>query len=128
MFLFGCVYYIVCDFNISYFCVLERYRIVLTGIGILLSFVVLLSVSLIFLAIQNRRNKLKHKNEILSRENRLREMARSHNKDVMEVDPVNVKLQEKLGEGAFGIVKRGILLPKNQFVAVKMLKGNNKRI
>lgn len=55
-------------------------------------------------------------------------MARSHNKDVMEVDPVNVKLQEKLGEGAFGIVKRGILLPKNQFVAVKMLKGNNKRI
>lgn len=53
----------------------------------------------------------------------LREMAQTHNKDEMEIDPSNIKLLEVLGEGAFGIVRKGILLPTNQFVAAKMLKG-----
>lgn len=53
----------------------------------------------------------------------LREMARSHNKDPMEVVASDIEIQGVLGEGAFGIVKKGILKPFNKHVAVKMLKG-----
>lgn len=62
----------------------------------------------------------------------LRKFKQSHNKDEMEIEPANVELYEILGEGAFGIVRKGILRPTNKSIAVKMLKGkilmNNKRI
>lgn len=93
-------------------------------IGVLLTFVVVLILLLITLAIQNRRNKLKHKNEMISKEMQTREMARSHNKHVMEIDLKYLELYEVLGEGAFGIVRKGIIKPFNRPVAVKMLKGS----
>lgn len=41
----------------------------------------------------------------------------------MEIEPSNVELYELLGEGAFGIVRKGLLKPTNKPIAVKMLKG-----
>lgn len=43
----------------------------------------------------------------------------------LEIDRMNIKLLEKLGEGAFGVVFKGLLSVDNTFkpVAVKMLKG-----
>lgn len=43
--------------------------------------------------------------------------------DVMEVDPVLIQTLEIIGEGAFGCVRRAILLPNKHIVAVKMLKS-----
>lgn len=42
--------------------------------------------------------------------------------DCWEVRPDKLLLHEVIGEGAFGVVRRGILVP-NKEVAVKMLKG-----
>lgn len=53
----------------------------------------------------------------------LRKLIQSHNKDEMEIEPANVELYEILGEGAFGIVRKGVLKPANTPIAVKMLKG-----
>lgn len=103
----------------------ERYRKVLLVIFILSPLFALLSVSFIVVVIQNRRNRLKHKKEIFSREMSLRKMIQSHNKDEMEIEPCNVELFEVLGEGAFGIVRKGFLKPTNKSIAVKMLKGEN---
>lgn len=58
-----------------------------------------------------------------SKEIYLRELASNYQKHEMEVDKRNIKMYEKLGEGAFGVVRRGALLPHNIDVAVKMLKG-----
>lgn len=102
---------------------LVRYKRTLIAIGVLSPFVVLLSVSFIFVVIQNRRNRLKHKKEIFSKEMYLRKLIQSHNKDEMEIEPANVELYELLGEGAFGIVRKGLLKPANKPIAVKMLKG-----
>lgn len=93
------------------------------AIGILLPLFVLLSVSFIFVVIQNRRNRLKHKTKIFSKEIYLRKMIQSHDKDDMEIDPANVELFEVIGEGAFGIVRKGVLKSANKSIAVKMLKG-----
>lgn len=41
--------------------------------------------------------------------------------DELEVDPRSVLLQDVLGEGAFGLVRRGVY--KHRQVAVKLLKG-----
>lgn len=41
--------------------------------------------------------------------------------DELEVDPRSVVLQDVLGEGAFGLVRRGVY--KHRQVAVKLLKG-----
>lgn len=100
-----------------------QYKRILIVIGILSPFVVLLTVSFIYVVIQNRRNRLRHKKEIFSKEMDLRKLIHAHNKDEMEIDPTNVELYELLGEGAFGIVRKGILKLTNKAIAVKMLKG-----
>lgn len=46
--------------------------------------------------------------------------------DELEIDGEHLKLHDLLGEGAFGLVRKGILHPPEQSplqVAVKMLKG-----
>lgn len=85
----------------------------------------LIAISII-LVIRYRRLKIKQ-NEYMSKEIKLRELAQDFNKDQMEIDPRCIILDEDeeciLGEGAFGVVKKGLLLPQKQDVAVKMLKG-----
>lgn len=66
----------------------------------------------------------KYRPKLSAKEIILRKMARSHNKDSMEVIPTDVEIQGVIGEGEFGIVKKGILKPFNKPVAVKMLKGD----
>lgn len=43
--------------------------------------------------------------------------------DNMEVSKDNLIINEIIGEGAFGYVRKGKLLPSGQVVAIKMLKG-----
>lgn len=43
--------------------------------------------------------------------------------DQWEVRPERLLLHEVIGEGAFGVVRRGSFAPTNKDVAVKMLKG-----
>jgi len=43
--------------------------------------------------------------------------------DELEVEPHSVLLQEVLGEGAFGLVRRGVY--EKRQVAVKLLKGSS---
>lgn len=46
---------------------------------------------------------------------------------LMEVERENINLMEDLGEGAFGLVRKGILMKngKKQLIAVKMLKSKS---
>lgn len=76
-----------------------RYKRFSHAIGLLLPFFILLSVALVFLVIQNRRYRSKHKEEIFSNELNLRKMIQTHKKDEMEIEPNNVELYELLGEG-----------------------------
>ncbi|CAK1553046.1 unnamed protein product [Leptosia nina] len=46
----------------------------------------------------------------------------SGSEDQWEVKPERLLLHEVIGEGAFGVVRRGTLSPENKDVAVKMLK------
>nr|XP_032519948.1 tyrosine-protein kinase receptor torso-like [Danaus plexippus plexippus] len=46
----------------------------------------------------------------------------SGSEDTWEVRPERLLLHEVIGEGAFGVVRRGTLAPANKDVAVKMLK------
>ncbi|XP_050682575.1 tyrosine-protein kinase receptor torso-like [Leptidea sinapis] len=46
----------------------------------------------------------------------------SASEDQWEVKPERLLLHEIIGEGAFGVVRRGTLAPLNKYVAVKMLK------
>lgn len=105
-----------------------RYKRILRVIAILLPIVVLLSISFIVVVIQNRRNRLKREKEIFTNEMDLRKTIQSHNKDEMEIEPANVELHELLGEGAFGIVRRGLLKPNHKDIAVKMLKGKTYKL
>lgn len=90
----------------------------------ILTLVLLLIAILTIVVILYQRLKLKRKqNKRTSREIHLRELARSLNNDQMEVDQRCIRLYGVLGEGAFGVVRKGLLLPNNQDVAVKMLKG-----
>lgn len=89
----------------------------------LLPFVGILSIAFISVVVQSRRNRLRHEKEIFSNEMYLHKMIQSHNKDEMEIEPANVDLHELLGEGAFGIVRKGVLKSTNKEIAVKMLKG-----
>lgn len=43
--------------------------------------------------------------------------------DKWEVAPDRLLLHEVIGEGAFGVVRKGILQPAGKEVGVKMLKG-----
>ncbi|XP_055325409.1 tyrosine-protein kinase receptor torso-like isoform X2 [Sitodiplosis mosellana] len=91
---------------------------------ILLPFAVLSSLSIIFLVIQNRRSRLRHKKELFSKDMHLLKLIQTYKKDEMEIKASNVDLFEVLGEGEFGIVRRGLLKPANRVIAVKMLKEN----
>lgn len=53
------------------------------------------------------------------------EIKKSFLNDGMEVDEDDIDIRDVIGEGAFGFVSRGILLPTGKEVAVKRLKGNN---
>lgn len=52
------------------------------------------------------------------------DLRKSIYNDGMEVDEDDIDIRGTIGEGAFGWVSRGILLPTGKQVAVKMLKGN----
>lgn len=67
--------------------------------------------------------KLKRGIDGRSDEIELRKLLTSLHQDNMEVNRSQIKLYETLGEGAFGIVRRGKLMPECMDVAVKMVKG-----
>lgn len=113
-------------FLVQYKQFLAQYKQYIRTQYILTPLIALLCIAFIFVMIQNRRNRLKHKKKIFTNELNLRKMIQSYNKDEMEIDPANVELHELLGEGAFGIVRRGVLRPGNKEIAVKMLKGIHK--
>lgn len=92
-------------------------------VSILSSFMLLAIVFSILIIIKNQRDKRRHNKELVSKETLLHEMTRLYEKDDMEIDPATVDLNENLGEGAFGVVRKGVLKPSNTSVAVKMLKG-----
>lgn len=52
------------------------------------------------------------------------EIRTSFLSDGMEIDEDDIDILDIIGEGAFGFVNRGILLPTGKEVAVKRLKGN----
>lgn len=93
-----------------------------------LLFAFIVCILFVFAVIKIRHSQLKLAKEFFVNEIQLQKIIRSHNKDKMEIDPLNVELHELLGEGAFGIVRRGILWPRNCEIAVKMLKGLNGKI
>lgn len=93
------------------------------AICILAPIIFLLSILFIFVLIQYQRNRLKYKEEIYSNDIQMKKILRSYYNDEMEIEPQNVECHEVLGEGAFGIVRRGLLKPANIEIAVKMLKG-----
>lgn len=78
-----------------------RYKRFSHVIGLLLPFLILLSIVLVFLVIQNRCYRSKHKKEIFSNELNLRKLIQVHKKDEMEmeIEPNSVELYELLGEG-----------------------------
>lgn len=90
---------------------------IIHGFIIAISFITLIGVLITICLMRSNKKSIKSVKEI-----ELRELAQSYHKDVMEVKPSNIQIEEILGEGAFGIVKRGILKPSNMIVAVKMLK------
>lgn len=67
---------------------------------------------------------LKHCSEVNS-SNSLKRDSDDHATDEYEIPSENVLLEEVLGEGAFGVVRRGLLKKCSnvQEVAVKMLRG-----
>lgn len=69
--------------------------------------------------------KLKRRIDDRSDEIELRKLLTSLHQDNMEVNRSQIKLYETLGEGAFGIVRRGKLMPQCMDVAVKMVKGGS---
>lgn len=71
--------------------------------------------------------KLKRNIYDQSEEIYLRELLTVFHKDNMEVKRSQIELYETLGEGAFGIVRRGKLMPQSVDVAVKMVKGGKPR-
>lgn len=90
---------------------------------ILLTFVALFTWMLVYSVIRSRRGKYLQHNVVYTKELQLRELADAHNKDSMEISLADLELYDVLGEGAFGVVRRGILKSIDRPVAVKMLKG-----
>lgn len=84
---------------------------------------VLLFALILFIGLY-RRIHFKRNAEDQSKEIYLRELSSVFHKDDMEVNRSQIQLYETLGEGAFGVVRKGKLDGKD--VAVKMLKGNYK--
>lgn len=77
---------------------------------------------IVIIVIEMRRYRLNSAKGFLN-DIHLRRIIRSHNRDKMEVEIANIELHEILGEGAFGMVRRGTLKPLHLEIAVKMLKG-----
>lgn len=51
------------------------------------------------------------------------EIRKTFLSDGMEIDEDDIDIRDGIGEGAFGYVNRGILIPTGKEVAVKRLKG-----
>lgn len=85
--------------------------------------ITLVIIVILYRRIKQKRLKDEHFMKYQSKEIYLRELASTYNTDEMEVDANKVRLYDILGEGAFGVVRRGLILPMGQDVAVKMLKG-----
>lgn len=51
------------------------------------------------------------------------EIRKTFLNDGMEIDEDDIDILDRIGEGAFGFVSRGILIPTGKEVAVKRLKG-----
>lgn len=83
----------------------------------------LVIILILYRRIKQKRSKDEHLMKYQSKEVYLRELASTYNTDEMEVDAKNIRLYDILGEGAFGVVRRGLILPLGHDVAVKMLKG-----
>lgn len=92
---------------------------------ILLPVLLVLLVLLISLTLLYRRVKLKRSIDDQTEEIYLRELLSAFHKDIMEVNRSQIQLYETLGEGAFGIVRKGKLMPQSMEVAVKMVKGGS---
>lgn len=105
-------------------CLSGEYILTSILLAVLIPILTLLCGSFIFIVVRYRRNRLRHKKEIDSKEMELQKLIQSHSKDEMEIETTNVELYETLGEGAFGIVRRGFLKTANKAIAVKMLKSN----
>lgn len=86
----------------------------------------LVIIVVLYRRIKKKRSKDEHLMKYQTKEVYLRELASTYNSDDMEVDAQNVRLYDVLGEGAFGVVRRGLILPMGPDVAVKMLKGERK--
>lgn len=86
----------------------------------MLFFLLILLISLVVLY---RRMKHKRSIEEQSEEIYLRELLSTFHMDNMEVKRSQITLYETLGEGAFGIVRKGKLMPHSMDVAVKMVKA-----
>lgn len=80
-------------------------------------------VALLFLSVMRSRPNQAPDVIYSSKEMHLRELAQVHSNHRMEVAPENLDLFDVVGEGTFGIVRRGILKPNDSPVAVKILKG-----
>lgn len=110
--------------------ILEKYRSQLKLIPALVLILLAVSITLVVIVILYRRIKRKRSKEnhymkYQTKEGILRKLASAYKNDVMEIDVANVRLYDILGEGAFGVVRRGLVLPMGRDVAVKMLKGKN---
>lgn len=96
----------------------DRYQALIRIVKFVIPILVFIIILLITL-------NVKYRPKLTAKEIILRKMAQAHTKDSMEVIPTDVEIQGVIGEGAFGIVKKGILKPYNKPVAVKMLKGED---
>lgn len=93
---------------------LENYKRILLVCTILAA---ILAVVLLWFNIRMRRRPVKDHVPLY-------DTARSHTRHPLEIKANSIKLQGIIGEGAFGVVHKGYLKSLNQYVAVKMLKGN----
>lgn len=86
---------------------------------------ILLLLLLILFIVLYRRMKHKRNVDEQAEEIYLREKLSAFHKDEMEVKRSQISLYETLGEGAFGIVRKGKLMPHSIDVAVKMVKSGS---
>lgn len=112
---------IIYNFPDKYQSQIDIIRVLILSLVCVTIFLVIIII--LYRRIKNKRMKIEHYMKYHTKEVYLRELASTYNTDEMEVDAKFVRLFDVLGEGAFGVVRRGLILPIRQDVAVKMLKG-----